>query len=197
MVTIEDKINLFSKIIYGEVDDKINSELDELENVEKDTIEKEEREVKKYRNKNIQSVEKKIKSKFEKEVFKLKLEEQQQLLNLKENMINETLESLKERIIDFTKSDEYINYIKSHLDNTLKDIENKESIIIYFNKKDLEKFKKVINKDNVEVSNESKDIIGGYIIQDKNNKFRVDCSLEISIEECKEKIGISITELFM
>ncbi|KHO32615.1 V-type ATP synthase subunit E [Clostridium tetani] len=197
MVTIEDKINVFSKIIYGEVDDKINSELDELENVEKDTMGKKEREVKTYRDKNIQSVEKKIKSKFEKEVFKLKLEEQQQLLNLKENMINETLESLKERIMDFTKSDEYTNYIKNHLDNTLKDIENKKGIIIYFNKKDLEKFKKIINKDNVEVSNESKDIIGGYIIQDKNNKFRVDCSLETSIEECKEKIGISITELFM
>ncbi|QBD85657.1 hypothetical protein EQG73_11010 [Clostridium tetani] len=59
MVTIEDKINLFSKIIYGEVDDKINSELDELENVEKDTMGKKEREVKKYRNKNMQSVEKK------------------------------------------------------------------------------------------------------------------------------------------
>ncbi|CDI50517.1 V-type ATP synthase subunit E [Clostridium tetani 12124569] len=112
-------------------------------------------------------------------------------------MINEALESLKERIMDFTKSDEYTNYIKNHLDNTLKDIENKKGIIIYFNKKDLEKFKKIINKDNVEVSNESKDIIGGYIIQDKNNKFRVDCSLETSIEECKEKIGISITELFM
>lgn len=197
MVTIDDKISLFSKIIYGEVNNNIDSELEEIEKLEKETMLKEEKEIQKYRTKNIRESEKKIKSNFEKEVFGFKLEKQQLLLNLKQNMINEVLEGLKSRLIDFTNSDKYESYIKNHLDNTLKEIGNNDNIIIHFNKKDLEKFAKNINNTNLEVSNDPKDIIGGYIIQDKNNKFRIDCSLETNIEECKEKIGISVTELFM
>lgn len=197
MVTIEDKINLFSKIIYDEVDEKINFQLDKLKEVEAETMEKEEKDIEKYKNKNTQHINKKSDSKYEKAIFELRIREQQELLSLKENMIDEILYSLKKRLVDFTNSDEYIDYIKNYLDNTLKSIENNEGSIVYFNEKDKEIFKKIINKKDVEISDETKDIIGGYILQDKNNKFRIDCSLDENVKECKEKIGISITELFL
>lgn len=197
MVTIEDKINLFSKIIYDEVDEKINFQLDKLKKVEAETMEKEEKDIEKYKNKNTQHINKKSDSKYEKAILELRIREQQELLSLKENMIDEILYSLKKRLVDFTNSDEYVDYIKKYLDNTLKSIENNEGSIVYFNEKDKEIFKKIINKKDVEISDETKDIIGGYILQDKNNKFRIDCSLDENVKECKEKIGISITELFL
>lgn len=197
MVTIDDKINLFSKIIYDEVDEKINFELDKLKKVEAETMEKEEKEIERYKNKNTQDINKKSDSKYEKAILELRIREQQELLSLKENMIDEILYSLKKRLVDFTNSDEYVDYIKKYLDNTLKSIENNEGSIVYFNEKDKEIFKKIINKKDAEISDETKDIIGGYILQDKNNKFRIDCSLDENVKECKEKIGISITELFL
>ncbi|MDU1442780.1 MAG: V-type ATP synthase subunit E [Clostridium cochlearium] len=197
MVTIDDKINLFSRIIYDEVNEKIKSKLDELEKIEEETIKKEEREIEEYRNRNIKKINEKAKSKLEKEILKLRVKEQKEILNLKENIINEVLYSLRKKVVEFTNSTEYMEYINRHLDNILKNIKSKNDIIIYFNKRDMERLSQFIREKNIEVSYETKDIIGGYIIQDKNNKFRIDCSLDKSIKDCKEKIGISITELFM
>ena len=201
MVTIEDKLNLFSKIIYDKANEKIKNKLEAAQKEEAEAIEKEAKAINEYKERISRDLLRKCKSSYEQEVFKASYEGQQQLINLRNTMINETLDSIKDRLTEFMNSKEYEEYIFSKIATTLENIKEDNFVTIYFNDADLNKFKEGLNKlkskNNVEISPTGKDILGGYIVEDKNMRFRIDCSLDSSVEECVEKIGIKITEILV
>lgn len=201
LVTIEGKINLFGKILYDKTNSKINGEMEKVREEINNQIVKEKKSIKAYKEKITKEIYKKYKGSYEKELFKAKFEAEQELINLKEDLIKETLEGIKTNLLELIKSKDYDEYIISNIKNTLKSIKGEKSVIIYFNNEDLKRFKEILEKEglpnNVQISPLSKNILGGYILEDKDMRFRIDCSLDSSIEECVEKVGIKITEILV
>ncbi|MGH4125877.1 MAG: V-type ATP synthase subunit E [Clostridium sp.] len=202
MTTIEDKISLFSKIIYDKVNDEKEERLEAFSleakkriNVEKEKIEEMRRDLKR-------EVAKKSNIKANGIVAKERLNKQREILFLKEKLIKEALENVGQRLAEFVSLPEYKPYFLSILENTLKEIDSGEYYIIVL-KRDYEKFQSEIavilsnySDRNVEMKISEGDFIGGIILKDIKGKFKIDNSLYSKLEESMEIIGLRVMEMW-
>lgn len=199
--TIEDKISLFSKIIY----DKVNEEKEERLEVFKAEAEKRinvESEKIEVLKRNLQrEVEKKSNINANKIVAKERLNKQREILSLKDKLIKQTLEDVHKKLVEFVCFDEYKPHFLTMLQNTLKGIDKGNYYIIIL-KSDYEKFQSEIEivlkeytNGSIEIKISEEDFIGGLILMDFEGKFKIDNSIYSKLQECKEKIGIRVMEM--
>ncbi|MBU3145543.1 V-type ATP synthase subunit E [Clostridium sp. CF012] len=201
MTTIEDKISLFSKIIYDKVNEEKEGRLEafSLEAEKRINIEKEKIEV---LRRNLQrEVTKKSNIKANGIVAKERLNKQREILFLKEKLIKEALENVGQKLVEFASLSEYKPYFLSILEKTLKEIGSGEYYIIIL-KRDYEKFQseieevlKAYNDRDAEIKISERDFIGGIILKDIEGKFKIDNSLYSKLEESKEIIGVRVMEM--
>jgi V/A-type H+-transporting ATPase subunit E len=201
MTTIEDKISLFSKIIY----DKVNEEKEEkLEvfakeaqkklDVEKETIEE------LMRSLQIE-VSKKSNIKANTIVAKERVSKQREVLLLKDKLVNDALEDVREKLVEFVSLPEYKPYFINALKMTFDGIDEGNYYLIVL-KRDYERFQgdiEVISveypKRNVEVRISEVDFIGGLMLKDFEGKFKIDNSIYSKLQESKEIIGVRVMEV--
>lgn len=201
MTTIEDKINLFSKIIY----DKVNEEKEEKlktfnEEAEKKLIAEKENIIELRKNLE-RDVTKKSNTKANEIIAREKLNKQREILMLKDNLINDTLKEVKDKLLDFVSSEEYKKYFLNMLEKTLKEVERGSYYLILLSR-DYERFKDEIAAIDhkyvdttlvIQVSKE--DFIGGIILKDLEGTFKIDNSLYTKLQESKELIGVRVMEM--
>ena len=201
MTTIEDKISLFSKIIYDKVNEEKKERLDtfNIEAQKKINIEKEK--INDLRLKLQRESQKKSSIKSNAIVAKEKLNKQKEVLLLKDNLIKDALESVHQRLVDFTRLDEYKFYFISGIRRTLKG-RDKGNYYIVVLKRDYDKFKSEIedvlseyNDYNIEIKISEDDFIGGHLLKDHDGKFRIDNSIYSILQESKEIIGVKVMEV--
>ena len=201
MTTIEDKISLFSKIIYDKVNEEKNERLSAFTKESEKKISFEKDKIEKLRNKLQSEVTKKSNIKANAIVAKENLNKQREVLFLKDKLIKETLKNVGERLVEFALSEEYKTYFISSLRKTLKTIDNGHFYIILV-KRDYENFKSEIEviieeyKDlNVVIEISEDDFTGGLILKDFEGKFRIDNSINSALEESEEVIGVRVMEM--
>jgi V/A-type H+-transporting ATPase subunit E len=201
MTTIEDKISLFSKIIY----DKVNEEKeDRLEDFAKEAQKKIniEREKLEELMRNLQiEVSKKSNIKANTIVAKERLIKQREVLFLKEKLVNDALEDVHGKLVEFVSLPEYKPYFINALKRTFDGIDKGDYYLIVL-KRDYERFKGDIDdvgdeypERNVEVIISEVDFIGGLMLKDFEGKFKIDNSIYSKLQESKEIIGVRVMEV--
>jgi V/A-type H+-transporting ATPase subunit E len=201
MTTIEDKISLFSKIIY----DKVSEEKEErLEDFTKESQIKinTEREKLEELMKNLQiEVSKKSNIKANTIIAKERLIKQREVLFLKDKLVNDALEDVREKLVEFVSLAEYKPYFINALKGTFNGIDKGDYYLIVL-KKDYERFKDYIDavgdeypERNVEVRISEVDFIGGLMLKDFDGKFKIDNSIYSKLQESKEIIGVRVMEV--
>ena len=201
MTTIEDKISLFSKIIYDKLNEEkeerliaYNDEAVKQINMEKQSIEE--------LRKNLQrEVTKRSNIKANEIVAKEKLNKQREVLTLKGNVIKVTLEEIKERLIVFVESEEYKEYFANLFQDILKEVKEGSYYAIVLSR-DYERFIKEIkdlvslypNK-KIQIKLSEEDFIGGIILKDVEGKFKIDHSLYSKLQDSEELIGVKVMEM--
>jgi len=201
MTTIEDKISLFSKIIY----DKVNEEKEErlkAFNLEAEKRIKVESEKIDEAMQNLQKeVQKKSNVKANRIVAKERLNKQRELLSLKDKLISEALEDVRKKLIEFVSLSEYKPYFLNMLQGDLKDIVKGNYYLIIL-KRDNERFQaEIIDILNgyaygkIEIKISEEDFIGGHLLKDFEGKFKIDNSIYSKLQESKEVIGIRVMEM--
>lgn len=201
MTTIEDKINLFSKIIY----DKVNEEKEEkleafsLEAEKKINIEKEK--IEELRRNLLREVTKKTNIKANGIVAKERLNKQREVLFLKDKLIVDALENVRIKLVQFVSCEDYKPYFINSLKKTLKGME-KGSYYIIVVKRDYEKFQseiEIILREycdyNFEIKISEADFIGGHILKDFEETFIINNSIYAALQDSKEKIGVRVMEM--
>lgn len=201
MTTIEDKISLFSKIIY----DKVNEEKEErleafsIESEKRLNVEKEK--IDELRISLQREVAKKSNIKANGIVAKERLEKQREMLSLKEKLIKEALVEVRQKLVEFVSFAEYKLYFLSIFEKTLKEIGSGNYHIIVL-KRDYEKFQNEIgamlndySDRHAEIVISDGDFIGGIILKDTEGKFKIDNSLYSKLEDSKELIGVRVMEM--
>ena len=201
MTTIEDKISLFSKIIY----DKVNEEKEERLEVFASEAQKKldiEREKIEELMRSLQiDVSKKANIKANVIVAKEKVSKQREVLTLKDNLVRDALEDVRQKLVEFVSLPEYKPYFISALKRTFegKDSGNYYLIVL---KRDYERFKDDIEvicgeypQRNVEIRISEVDFIGGIMLKDFEGRFKIDNSIYSKLQDCKEVIGVRVMEV--
>ncbi|WP_291632660.1 V-type ATP synthase subunit E [Clostridium sp.] len=201
MTTIEDKISLFSKIIYDKVNEEKQEKLEAFSLDAEKKVNMESEKIEELRRGLQVEVAKKSNIKANRIVAKEKLNKQREILFLKEKLIGEALEGVREKLVEFVYSSEYKPYFISALKKTLVGIDKGNYYIIVI-KRDYEKFKSEIevilngySDGNIEMKISEEDFIGGVILKDVEGKFKMDSTIYSALQESKEIIGVRVMEV--
>lgn len=197
MTTIEDKMKLFSKIVFNKIDEEIKEQYLLFENEREEKLKKEQEKIKYKRENAIKDIERKSNIYKKEMVSKVKIKSQQEILDLKEGMIENILEELKLRLTNYADTEEYKNYLYNQINLIYSEFSH-NSLVLYLNKKDMKVYgseiKSLYFNTDLEVRQMDLDIIGGFILEDKEKRFRIDNSFIRKIHDSKELIGMKVTE---
>jgi len=199
MILLENKIAIFNKIVF----------LKQKEECEK-RIREEREKAKKILAEKIESLKNDEEAFVDRRVTLAKrrgyeliasVEEQKRVLFLEEDekLLNELLETLSQKLLAFTKTDEYVNLETENFKDILDEIDEK-SIYLYVktdeNEKLIEKFKEIAKEKGVELNIDElyEYHIGGFIISDLKRTYNINLSLKNKLEDMRYEIGSMLHE---
>lgn len=199
MILLENKIAIFNKIVF----------LKQKEECEK-RIREEREKAKKILAEKIESLKKDEEAFVDRRVTLAKrrgyeliasVEEQKRVLFLEEDekLLNELLETLSQKLLAFTKTDEYVNLETENFKDILDEIDEK-SIYLYVkndeNEKLIKKFKEIAKEKGVELNIDElyEYHIGGFIISDLKRTYNINLSLKNKLEDMRYEIGSMLHE---
>ncbi|MGE5632740.1 MAG: V-type ATP synthase subunit E family protein [Caulobacteraceae bacterium] len=200
-VSIEDKIELFRKMIFSDIESNSSDKKQKLS--EKFEEEKNEllKEAEQKKNTIVEEAAKKAEKEKKQLISKVQAEQYHRVLSQRQEFISGMIELLKAEAINFTNSDSYRKYVADNLRKATDFMKQSQTIHYFFTKKDLERYGEFINdtitklrgKDKYALEEAGKSIIGGFYAEDDKQLMQVDYTLRSLIEENRELIGSNIS----
>ncbi|MBU3194665.1 V-type ATP synthase subunit E [Clostridium algidicarnis] len=201
MTTIEDKISLFSKIIYEKLNEEKEEKLKAFNEEAELKINTEKEKISQIKKVSEREIIRKANVKASEIIAKENLNKQREMLRLKDDIIKTTIEEIKNKLLDFVNSKEYEDYLMSTVAKNLRLLSKGEYYLIVLDR-DFNKYEsqiKAILKDfldkKIEIKVSKEDFIGGIMIKDFEGRFNIDNSISAKLEESKELIGIKVMEM--
>lgn len=194
MITIEDKLNIFYKIVLEKEKEESLKVLNEIEEKNKATLDKHRERLFKVKDDIIEKSIKNGEVKKDELISQEIVEARKRIFTKKEGLLDDLILSLEKKAKDFVNSEEYSQYLLDGIGRVLKDIGDKY-IIIYLKNEDRLRLSGSIAKIGIEIGkkisfeNATEDIIGGFIVSDIDKKYLIDESFKGKIEENKYLIG--------
>ena len=203
MVTIEQKLLLFSKLINNSMDKRLNEELKEMEKQYDLKIKKNMDEANLMAKSVEERAAKKAEMKKTESLSRSKVIIKREIIILKEKYYYSFMEAFKKRLSEFVESEDYKTYLYSLISNVENLINNYDecSLIIYISEKDKQKYTNVITNElsknksckNIEFKT-TNDIIGGLIAVIPDKDIKIDLSMDAVMEDSKTYIMQTIFE---
>ena len=203
IVTIEQKLTLFSKLLHQDIKEEIEKKMLELDKEYEKKIIVSKEKVDKEAEAIVENAIKRAETKKIELISKGKMSGKRQGMLAKEKYIDTFIEHLKERVKAFEDTEAYKTYLNHYLMQfaDLKDYQNK--LVVYMTQNDYNHHKKFIKEKLVslgldkeklvfEVADDS--ILGGIIIEDPELNMRIDTSIATFIQESKCHIIETIFE---
>lgn len=208
MVTIEQKLTLFSKLLNQDIREETNRQFSELEKEYEKRIAENKFQVDKEATGIVEQARHRAELKRVELISKGKLSLKREMMMIKETLIARFMSAFEERVKEFTKTEGYRVYLES-LIKDLESLKGQESNLVvhltewdYHNNQEFikEAFERVgIDTGLFVFSATEEDILGGMIITDPVHRTRIDESIRAVIEDKKdeviEKISLAIGEV--
>ena len=188
MITIEDKIESFKRILNEEIDEKYD---EELKKIASET----ERLITEYKAKKYEEIEKlkreyrtKLENKTDKIRSKTLKEGQDIILNTNKEIYDEFFKALKEEINSLYITEKGEEYLKNTLKNVKSEINSDDIVYVYEKsfERDKEIVKNVLGDIKVEKSLDIK--VGGFEIENVEKTYRLNYSLDFLLTTKYQKI---------
>ena len=188
MITIEDKIESFKRILNEEIDEKYD---EELKKIASET----ERLITEYKAKKYEEIEKlkrDYRTKFENKSDKIRSktlkEGQDIILNTNKEIYDEFFKALKEELNNSYMTDKGVSYLKNTLKNVKSEINSNDIVYVYEKsfERDKEIVKNVLGDIKVEKSLDIK--VGGFEIENSERTYRLNYSLDFLLTTKYQKI---------
>lgn len=191
MVTIEQKLLLFSKLLNQSMDQTFEEELKSLEKQYKEKIQNIKETVDLEANEIVEKAKKNYEVKKNQNISKSKVKLKKEMMLLKEKYYNLFINNLKIKLNSFVESKEYKNYLSNILMNLNDELFSNNNVMIYLTKFEYDKYGDFI-KENIKKTFNSNcsftclnTIIGGLIIENTEKSFKVDMTIDSILEENK------------
>ena len=188
MITIEDKIESFKRILNEEIYEKYD---EELKKIASET----ERLITEYKSKKYEEIEKlkrdyrtKLENKSDKIRSKTLKEGQDIILNTNKEIYDEFFKALKEELNNSYMTDKGVSYLKNTLKNVKSEINSNDVVYVYEKSfgRDKEIIKNVLGDIKVEKSLDIK--VGGFEIENAERTYRLNYSLDFLLTTKYQKI---------
>lgn len=202
MVTIEEKLKLFYKLLNQSMEKELISSLKELENNYESKINKSQSEVDNEAKEIEEKARKKAESKRTESISKSKVIIKKDIMAIKEKYYYVFMKKLNEKINSFIKSNEYEKYLSKIILNLIDEIKSYDgcNLVIYLSKNDIDNYSDYIKTDitkkhncNLSFKTDSQ-IKGGLIAEIEDKNFKIDYSIDMILEENKTYIMQTIFE---
>lgn len=202
MVTIEQKLTLFSKLLSQELKEEVSQKTMELEKEYEGKIAESKYKIDKQAADIIDNARKRAEAKKIELISKGKMSSKKETMLTTEKVVVRFTEALIERARAFVDKPVYETYLKHTVAQLeeLKDYAN--PLVIYMQEKDIARHKDFIEKElikigvkkeQLEFEKAERDIIGGLIIADPTLNMKIDMSMQSIIEESKDRIVEIVT----
>ncbi|MFS8542066.1 MAG: V-type ATP synthase subunit E [Tissierellales bacterium] len=195
MITIKDKLDIFRKLIYEEEEEKYKKALKDLDEKARHLIENKKLEIEKKKEEMAKKEALLKETQKNRIISERRQELNSKLLLKRKEILEDLIASLKEKAINFTLTDEYKNAVIKSISEVLLKIDDRD-LIITITEEDRKKLESSIfnlakiNNKNISISTVPKsNIIGGFIISDKEKTYNIDNSYKTIIEENRYEIG--------
>lgn len=208
MVTIEQKLTLFSKLLNQDIKEEVDKKFKELDKEYEKKIAENKFAIDKEASKIVEQARKRAEIKKVELISKGRLARKKEIMMIKEQLIARFMNALEDKIKTFTTSNDYKTYLNKTIQGLkgLKDNEN--DLVIQITKFDYEHHKEWIQEafvkgglkaDKLSFEIIAEDILGGFIIKDLVFSTRIDESIRALLEEEKyqiiERISLAIGEV--
>ena len=202
MVTIEQKLTLFSKLLHQDIKDEMEQKFYELEKEYQKASAESKFCVDKEACDIIEQARRKAESKKIELISKGKLCSKKEAMWTKEKVVERFMTALEERIKKFILTPEYKLYLSKRVSELdfLKGYTN--PLVVYVTPNDFATNKGFIleqlitlgvSSEKLSFKETSEEIIGGFIMEDSSLNMRVDQSIRAMLEENKDSIVEKIT----
>ena len=183
MVTIEQKVKMFSKLVYQEVDSDLDRQKAALKEKQNERLEKATQKAKEKAKEILNATEYKIRERENQAIGKAKIESKRDILKAREDCIEQMIMKLENKIFKFMRTSDYEKYIKSCIQKSTKVMEIGSPLKAVLNSEDAQRFKHMLERYNFSIEIASPAIMGGIIIIDPKNSTQVDFSIDSTLED--------------
>ncbi|MGF7058496.1 V-type ATP synthase subunit E [Brassicibacter mesophilus] len=198
MITVEKKLNIFSKLILEKEQNESDTKLQEMkknnEKIIQDHKEKIEEKARHLINNRVS------KANVEKNtiISKVTSEAKNKILAKKKELLDRTIEGIKNKAKQFTDMPEYEIYLMNSVSEVLSALKGEQGVSMYLLQKDTERFNEKLtdiiiqngfNQSDIEIMPTTYDIIGGVFAENKTKTIRIDATIKTVIEDNKSTIG--------
>lgn len=191
------KLDKFSTAVLKDANEHRSKILEEIENYRKSEIDKAEESILHEAYVLIQNEITSIRNDHTREISRAELEGRRDLLLYREDLTKKVFDEAKDNLIAFTKSDDYVKYMKDLIEESLKDLPEGD-ITIALTGADLtlkDKFCEGISRKIEFIENKSI-LIGGFILSNANTGVEIDETLDVKLKNQNDwfaaKSGLSI-----
>ncbi|HHY90904.1 MAG TPA: hypothetical protein GX503_04490 [Clostridiales bacterium] len=198
MVTIEEKLGVFTKMVLGKAQQEFNDKLQEIEKQNQETIEAYRQDLKKREEKIINEFDKKGLLERNKRISKAKLNGKKQVLAKQQELVERHIKNLRQMAIAFTESESYESFLKKLLAEIFSYFKNEDAVGLFLTERDIERYSALIlaqgkefgfKKDQISIQAGDPGMIGGVQGIDQKKSFRIDLSMYTMIEQYRKQIG--------
>jgi vacuolar-type H+-ATPase subunit E/Vma4 len=194
MITVEEKLEIFHKIVYREEEEKFQRALKELEEMNLQALEDKRKELEAHRDEIVRRKISMAKIERNEAMAKAIEKNKAQLRQKRKDLQDQLLKEILKKADQFVDTDEYYEYLCENINKYLKEFESNE-VVVYVREKDKESIKGCI-KGLVAVTGKSfvvetmsDEKIGGFVISNSEKTYNIDHSLKTLIEEKEYTIG--------
>lgn len=202
MITIEEKIKLFYKLLNQSMDIHLAEDLREMEDTYKFKLEKLKNNVDKEAKEIEEKALKRAEIKRAESISKSKVIIKKDIMALKENHYYTFMDKFKLALKEFVNSNEYKTYLSNIISKLSDDIKSygNNDVVIYVTNKDKEKYSDFIKVElNKKISNNivfktTENFIGGLVAEFTEKNIKIDMSIDAVLEDNKIYIMQTIFE---
>lgn len=193
MSTENEKLERFAKAVNDEVDSQIEEILKQADVSRNEIIEKANDESLYEAYDKIKEEIKKITNKYVKIVSKAELDTKREILLYREKIANQIIDNVKNKLVEFTSSKEYGDYLIKLVKEEITNETKAEDIIVYVSDKDIiykNEIQKAVASD-LRIENKSSIKIGGVCVYFEKDSVIKDKTLDTALEEQKGQFNNS------
>jgi vacuolar-type H+-ATPase subunit E/Vma4 len=198
MITIEEKLKLFTKIVYDKVDKENQKVVENFNNEFGNILEQKKQEFIKEANTMSLQSQKNIEKEKLHIISKARTEEKRIIMEKRKEIYEETIKDLINYAEGYTETEEYKESFLRDFRSAILETNECSSLDIYLTQKDLLRYKSeilsILEGKSVDFNCDD-EITGGFIILDNKRNIKLDMSFLSRIQNSKDYIGHKLFEI--
>lgn len=198
MITVDDKIDVFTKIVLDRLEEAYSEKISELDEVAFEAVKKYEEKLKEKSRRFITGHEEDARIDARKRVSKVVSGVRTQTLRLRHEMVLDLCESLKERTVAYRLSDGYLDFLRNRIIRATLDLKRFKGVQIEILEEDLLRFRHELQDELNKIGLDEKHyewvpvkkgIMGGIVFYNGERSRKLDGSFDVLMEDAEVIMG--------